>query len=71
MPDFNGRLSQPILVGCVNYFSGGEWRQTGFIYHVSEALGDGQAVKAIHIGQDVPMNRLRLIKSPLGGDYAD
>ena len=71
MPASKGRLSTPVLVGCVNYFAGNEWRQIGFIYHMNEAIGDGQAVKAINVGRDVPLERLRLIKMPGSGNYTD
>lgn len=62
------------LVGCVDYRFGDEpaHHQTGFIYEV-HALdpNNPKIVLAMRIDQDTPAERLAIIKSVMGGDYAN
>jgi len=64
-----------LTFGCVDYqFSGHDaHHQTGFSYQVYRTeIGHGNATFAILIGEDVPMERLLLVKTIVGrGDYAD
>jgi hypothetical protein len=65
----------PVLVGCIDYAFGDKpFRgQTGFIYeaHIFDPARDPAHPLFIRIGNDVPMNKLALVKYFFGGDYAN
>jgi hypothetical protein len=73
-PGFRTDFVQIYLVGCVDYqFSGQDaHHQTRFIYEVIRTEAEHPGTFGIHIGQDVPLERLMLQKMIVGrGDYAD
>lgn len=62
------------LVGCVDYQVAGHevHHQTGFAYEVYSTRTEKPdvIVAALEIGEDVPLERLGLVKMFMGGDYA-
>ncbi len=71
----NTNMVALVLVGCVDYLSSNHpsHHQTGFIYEIkfSDLKKDPAHPFTMRIGQEVPTDKLLLIKYFFGGDYAN